>query len=72
MTTVTLKTDEGLLARAEAAMARQNLSLDDVWKEALLRIAADDERLSRFDMAMEQLRHFDTGGPFTRDEMNER
>lgn len=72
MTTVTLNTDESLLAKAEAAMARRKMSLDDLWAETLREVAAGEERARAFEAMMEQFRHFRTGGPYTRDELNER
>jgi hypothetical protein len=72
MTTVMLKADEELLAKAEKAIAGQNVTLDDLFERTLREAAAGAERLQRHDEMMDSLRHIDLGGPYTRDEMNER
>jgi hypothetical protein len=72
MTTVTLKTDEHLLAIASEALARRNSSLEQVWEETLRRIAEGEERGRRFDETLARLDNVDLGGPYSRDEMNER
>ena len=84
MATVTLHLDEDLMKAAEE-MARENrLTVDGLIVDVFQRAAADRQRsglsdaeirhegLQRFDAAMSRLAHFDTGGPYSRDEMNER
>ena len=71
MITVTLQTNEVLLASVSDAIARRHMTLDQVFDEALRRIAEDEERVHAFDEAMRSLGHIHSGGPYTRDEMNE-
>lgn len=72
MTTVTLHADETVLARAQEIIAAQDMTLDEFFERALREVAGSGDRMRRFDEAMVKLRKFETGGPYTRDEMNER
>lgn len=72
MTTVTLQADEAVLTRAREVIAAQDMTLDEFFERALREVASGGERMRRFDEAMGKLRKYNTGGPYTRDEMNER
>ena len=72
MTTVILQADEAILARAQEVITQQQMTLDEFFENALREVANRSERMRRFDDAMQKLRKFRTGGPYTRDELNER
>ncbi len=72
MTTVTLHADEALLAKANEALARRQMTLDEMFEQALRQLTEGKERLVRFDQALQSLKHIHSGGPYTRDELNER
>jgi hypothetical protein len=83
MATVTLNLDEELSKVTQEMAEERHASVDEVILDLLQRAAAErrkshvsqeaeDERMRRWDESMAKLAHFDTGGPYTRDEMNER
>ncbi len=83
MTTVTLQLDESLLNETKAEAEARHSSLDAVVADALQRASSQwkgeasfeesiEARRSRLRSAIAKFSHFDTGGPYTRDEMNER
>ena len=82
MTTLTVQVDETLLQKTQALAKAKEASLDEFVLD-LLKTAVDqndplnqadspEERGRRWDDMMEQFGKYDTGGPFTRDELNER
>ena len=73
MTTVTLQTDEQLLAKASEAIARRNMSLEQFWEKALQEVSApaSSKEVSVAE-AMEQLKHLRFDPPYSRAEMHER
>ena len=73
MTTVTLKTDEELLAKASDAIARRNMSLEEFWEKALREVAGEtDGDVMSVAEAMSRLKHLKFEPPYSRDEMHER
>jgi hypothetical protein len=83
MTTVTLQLDESLLNETKAEAESRHSSLDEVIADALLRASSQwkseassaesvEERRDRLQSAIAKFSRFDTGGPYTREEMNER
>ena len=83
MTTVTVHLDEELLKEAQAIANSRHTSFDDVVADALKQVfphwktetshnESREMRLQRLEKSMAKFSHFHTGGPYTRDEMNER
>ena len=82
MTTLTIQLEEALLEKTQAIAKATDASLDEyvagVLKSAVEqpRMSADkdspEERGRRWDAFMADFGKYDTGGPYTRDEMNER
>ena len=72
MATVTLHADEELLARATEAIARRELTLDQVFERALRDVIEAESRLAEYDNLMKRLSYANAGRKFSRDEMNER
>jgi|GEM_PF-1779305 len=83
MATVTLNLDEELSKVTQEMAEERHASVDEVILDLLQRAAAErrkpqssqeaeDARMQRWDEFMAQFPKFDTGGPYTRDEMNER
>ncbi len=72
MKNITLSADEELIERARLIARCQHTTLNAVFREWLQSFTAQagDER--EFDALMRRLRHIRSGGPYTRDEMNER
>jgi 3-phosphoglycerate kinase len=71
METITLTADRSALETAQRVAEEQHTTRDAVLSEWLHR-SAGAERVRRFDDVMEKLKYVKTGGPYTRDEMNER
>ena len=70
---ITLSADETLIERARAIAQGRHTTLNDEFRRWLVDYTAKDDRLAAFDTFMESVKgKYSTGGPFTRDEMNER
>jgi hypothetical protein len=83
MATVTLNLDEELMRVTQEIPEERHATVDEVILDLVQRAAADrlrlsgagtveNEQMERWDSAMSKLAHFDKGGPYTRDELNER
>jgi len=76
MATLTVQVDEEILSKAEEVLARRSSSVAEAVQETLRQVAESEapEKKSgeSFGEFMARFRKFDTGGPFTRDDMNER
>jgi predicted transcriptional regulator len=83
MTTLTVHLEDSLLKRTQEIAAARHATVDDVVADALKelpqtslsQIASEETyeaRFQRFEKMLTKFSGFDTGGPFTRDEMNER
>jgi len=72
MQSVTLTADEHLIEQARAVAQSENKTLDDAFREWLEQYTARAARAQEYDALMERLRYVKSGGPYTRDEMNER
>ena len=72
MKNITLSADENLIARArEQARARQT-TLNQLFRQWLLEVAEQNERSSKIGALLDRLDKVDTGGNFSREEMNAR
>ena len=72
MKNITLSADERTIELAREEARARNTTLNALFREWLHDLAARDERRARITKLMEDVEHYDAGGPFTRDEMNER
>jgi predicted transcriptional regulator len=83
MTTLTVHLEDDLLKRTQEIAESRHATVDDVVADALQEVSqkwvsrkpADEtyeERRRRFEKVLARYSGYDTGGPFTRDEMNER
>ncbi len=82
MTTLTLQVEDALMEKTQAIAKSKEASLDeyvvDLLKSAvqqnqgLERSESPEERGQRWDELLAKFGRYDTGGPFTRDELNER
>ena len=69
---ITFSAPEDAIERARLRARQQHTTLNEAFREWLSRYAADRPTAEEFDQIMASLRHVDSGGKFTREEMNER
>jgi hypothetical protein len=71
---ITLSADEDLIERARSVARSQHRTLNDAFREWLTQFASHDGEAAaaRYRELMEKLRYVNSGGHFTRDELNER
>lgn len=69
---VTLSADEDLIEKARATAKAQRRTLNDAFREWLTQFTANDGDAQGFDALMKRMKHIDSGGHYTRDELNER
>jgi len=72
METITLTVDKSVLEQAQRVAEEQHSTRDAVLSDWLNSRALGDERVRRYDQLMDRLKHVNSGGKFTREEMNER
>jgi antitoxin component of RelBE/YafQ-DinJ toxin-antitoxin module len=76
MATLMVEIDDEVLSKATKVLARRDLNVDQVVQDTLRKVAEDEFPKKRnresFRDFLESFRKYDTGGPYTRDEMNER
>jgi len=72
MRNITFSAEDQLIVKAREKAAREQRSLNDVFREWLARYVGRDEIGKRFDELMRSLSHVRAGRKFTREEMNER
>lgn len=83
MATLTVKLDESLLKRTQEMAQARHATVDDVVADALTEMSkglpvsdnygsTSEERRRRIERAFAKYAGIQTGGPYTRDEMNER
>ncbi len=72
MKNITLSADEHLIALAREEARTRKTTLNALFREWLEEISRSDERRKTAEEVIQRMAHFDSGGPFTRDEMNER
>lgn len=72
MKNITFSADEKLIEKARLKAAKEKTTLNKRFREWLSSYAKQDDVGSNYDRLMEELNHVDSGGKFTRDEMNER
>lgn len=69
---ITFSADGELIQQARERAAADHTTLNKLFEEWLVSYIETQERMRQYHELMERLRHIDVGGPFTRDEMNER
>lgn len=72
MKNITLSADEELIALAREEARRRHTTLNALFRDWLAEIARRDERRERISRLIEEGKRYKAGGPFSRDEMNER
>lgn len=72
MKNVTLSADADLIELARSVARSQRKTLNQAFREWLRVYTAQKSSAKDFDSLMKDLRHIRAGGPFSRDEMNER
>ena len=69
---VTFSADEDLIERAREVARAEHKTLNVAFREWLAGYAARKGNVQQYRALMERLRHINPGGPYTREEMNER
>lgn len=72
MKNITLSADADLIQKARAVAKSENTTLNAAFREWLESYSRRKGDVEAFRAVMERLKHIDAGGPYTRDEMNER
>ena len=72
MKNITFSADEDLIARAREVAESERKTLNDAFREWLATYARPKGDVEQYLELMERLKHINSGGPYTRDEMNER
>ena len=69
---ITFSADEELIDRAREVAKTEHKTLNVAFREWLASYAGRKGNLQQYRALMERLKHIDSGGPYTREEMNER
>jgi hypothetical protein len=72
METITLAVHKSVLEQAQRVAEEQQVTREAVLTEWLENRALGAERVRKYDELMGRLKHVNSGGKFTREEMNER
>lgn len=72
MKNITLSADEHVIELAREEARKRKTTLNALFREWINDLAARDERHLNIHRIFQQMKEFDSGGPFTRDQMNER
>lgn len=72
MKNITFSADEKLIETARLKAAKEKTTLNKRFREWLASYAKQENLGHNYDKLMEEFDHIDSGGKFTRDEMNER
>lgn len=72
MKNITLSADEHVIELAREEARKRKTTLNALFREWINDLAARDERRLNIQTIFQQMKDFDSGGPFTRDQMNER
>jgi hypothetical protein len=72
MKNITLSADEKLIEEAREAARAQKTTLNQLFRDWLVEIAGRRDREKRAASLFERIGYADSGGKFSRDEMNER
>ncbi len=69
---VTLTADEALIDRARERARRRHTTLNEEFRQWLARYASQEDQATNYRALMGHLGYANSGGAFSRDEMNER
>jgi hypothetical protein len=69
---ITFSADEDLIERARQVAKAEHKTLNVAFREWLAGYAARKANVQRYHALMERLKRINPGGPYTREEMNER
>lgn len=69
---ITLTADEKLIKLAREKASKENSTLNSEFRAWLKRYVTSDRKMIDYDSLMNDLSYANAGGPFTRDELNER
>ena len=72
MKNITLSAHEDLIEQARAVARSQKSTLNQLFREWLSQLAGNKEKEQRLEELMARLDYVRSGGPFTREQMNER
>jgi len=72
MKNITFSADENLIRKARLKAAKENTTLNQRFREWLERYASPSDIQSEYESILNKLNYTKTGGPFPRDELNER
>lgn len=72
MKNITLSADEHLIELAREEARARKTTLNALFREWLEEISRSDEKRRKAQLVISQMSRYDSGGPFTRDQMNER
>ena len=72
MKNITLSADEALIEEARVMARARKTTLNALFRDWLAGIAGQQERERRLALMMGRLDYVQSGGPFSREEMNER
>lgn len=72
MATMTLTVHNSVLEQAERVAEEQHVTRDAVLNDWLEDRALGAQRVRKYDQLMDRLKHVNSSGPYTRDEMNDR
>lgn len=72
MKNITLSADENLIREAREAARSRKTTLNQLFRDWLVEVSGQRERSHQVDELLERLQYVNSGGPSSRDEMNER
>ena len=72
MKNITLSAEESLIEQARVAARAQKTTLNQLFRQWLGELAGKQERERQLTILMNRLDYVRSGGPFSREEMNER
>ena len=72
MRNITFSADEHLIERAREVARERKTTLNQLFRDWLLDLAEQKKRQENLHALLEEAAKYKSGGPFTREEMNER
>lgn len=72
MKNITLSADEHLIELARQEARTRKTTLNALFRQWLEEISRSNERRQKANEIIQRMSQYDSGGPFTRDELNER
>lgn len=72
MKNITLSADEHLIELARQEARTRKTTLNALFRQWLEEISRSNERRQKANEVIQRMSQYDSGGPFTRDELNER